>query len=109
MKALIFKNIVVDVRSLEYETHPDYFWVDCIDDCVSGWLYSEGVLYPSDDEIGTDNDNTEILDQVKDYIVNRQSAYPPIGDQLDALFHAGVFPEEMAAQLKAVKDQFPKE
>ena len=34
--------------------------------------------------------------------------YPPIGDQLDALFHAGVFPAEMAAQIQAAKDANPK-
>lgn len=38
----------------------------------------------------------------------RDRKYPPIGDQLDALFHAGVFPEEMEAQLQAVKDAHPK-
>ena len=38
----------------------------------------------------------------------RADAYPPIGDQLDALFHAGVFPAEMAAQIQAVKDKYPK-
>lgn len=38
----------------------------------------------------------------------RRSEYPPIGDQLDALFHAGVFPPEMAAMLQAVKDKYPK-
>lgn len=42
------------------------------------------------------------------YIYARQDAYPSIGDQLDALFHAGVFPEEMAAQIQAVKDAHPK-
>lgn len=42
------------------------------------------------------------------YKQERAKAYPPIGDQLDALFHAGVFPEEMAAKIQAVKDQFPK-
>jgi len=34
--------------------------------------------------------------------------YPPIGDQLDALFHAGVFPQEMADKLQVVKDAHPK-
>jgi len=34
--------------------------------------------------------------------------YPPIGDQLDALFHAGVFPQEMADKIQAVKDAHPK-
>ena len=38
----------------------------------------------------------------------RDRVYPPIGDQLDALFRAGVFPPEMAAQLQAVKDAHPK-
>lgn len=38
----------------------------------------------------------------------RDRKYPSIGDQLDALFHAGVFPEEMEAILQAVKDAHPK-
>lgn len=42
------------------------------------------------------------------YKVKRAAAYPPIGDQLDALFHAGVFPAEMAAKLQAVKNKYPK-
>ena len=35
-------------------------------------------------------------------------SYPDIGDQLDALYHAGVFPKEMADKIKAVKDANPK-
>jgi hypothetical protein len=42
------------------------------------------------------------------YQYDRKSEYPSIGDQLDALFHAGVFPEEMAAKIQAVKDAYPK-
>ena len=42
------------------------------------------------------------------YRFDRASKYPPIGDQLDALYHAGVFPADMAAQIKAVKDSYPK-
>lgn len=38
----------------------------------------------------------------------RQSAYPQIGEQLDALFKAGVFPPEMAAKIQEVKDKYPK-
>ena len=44
----------------------------------------------------------------QEYARNRATAYPPIGDQLDALFHAGVFPSEMASTLQAVKDKYPK-
>lgn len=42
------------------------------------------------------------------YRAQRAAAYPSIGDQLDALFKAGVFPTDMAARIQAVKDEFPK-
>ena len=44
----------------------------------------------------------------QEYARNRQEEYPSIGDQLDALFHASVFPSEMASTLQAVKDKYPK-
>ena len=43
------------------------------------------------------------------YKTQRATAYQPIGDQLDALFKASVFPAEMAAAIQAVKDKYPKE
>ena len=52
----------------------------------------------------TDADNFNSLS----YSKKRTTEYPSIGDQLDALFHAGVFPAEMAAQIQAVKDKYPK-
>lgn len=42
------------------------------------------------------------------YAEKRIMEYPSIGDQLDALFHMGVFPVEMAAKIQAVKDKYPK-
>ena len=42
------------------------------------------------------------------YQRQRIQEYPPIGDQLDALFKAGVFPADMAAAIQAVKDKYPK-
>lgn len=47
-------------------------------------------------------------EDTRTYVERRAAEYPAIGDQLDALFHAGVFPEEMAAQIQAVKDKYPK-
>ena len=44
----------------------------------------------------------------KEYARKRAAEYPKIGDQLDALYHAGVFPADMTATLKAVKDKHPK-
>jgi hypothetical protein len=51
--------------------------------------------------------NENLIEQIP-YTVKRMREYPSIGDQLDALFHAGVFPPEMAAQLQAIKDRYPK-
>ena len=42
------------------------------------------------------------------YTEKRKYEYPSIGDQLDALFHAGVFPADMAAKIQAVKSKYPK-
>ena len=42
------------------------------------------------------------------YREERKYQYPDIGDQLDDLFHQGVFSSEMAEKIQAVKDAFPK-
>jgi hypothetical protein len=53
-------------------------------------------------------ENQETFDHGS-YQAERAVAYPPIGDQLDDLYHAGVFSADMSALIKAVKDKFPKE
>ena len=42
------------------------------------------------------------------YARDRAEQYPDIGDQLDDLFRAGAFSDEMAAKIQAVKDANPK-
>jgi hypothetical protein len=42
------------------------------------------------------------------YAKNRKPEYPDIGDQLDDLFKAGAFSDEMTAKIKAVKNKYPK-
>ena len=48
------------------------------------------------------------IPHVRPYAESRIDEYPPIGDQLDSLYHAGIFTAEMAAKIKAVKDKYPK-
>lgn len=58
------------------------------------------------------------INKVKEQIVQKEAdelyrdyrkrEYPSIGDQLDALFHAGVFPPEMAEKIQEIKDKYPK-
>ena len=79
-------------------------------------------LYPNvvsvDDTAGAKDANgntfTVYMDAVNSlvdpnaYKFSRVLDYPNIGDQLDALYHAGVFPDDMAAQIQAVKERYPK-
>lgn len=71
------------------------------------WLDTEQTL-PTLEEV------LEEIEKIKDEIQRTQyqrlrvREYPSIGDQLDALFHAGVFPPDMAEKIRAVKDKFPK-
>jgi hypothetical protein len=44
----------------------------------------------------------------QEYRRNRAREYPSIQEQLDALYHAGVFPPEMAAKIRAVKEKYPQ-
>jgi len=43
-----------------------------------------------------------------EYQRNRAREYPSIQEQLDALYHAGVFPPEMAARIRAIKAKYPR-
>ena len=63
---------------------------------------------PTEEEVAAEVVRLQAEYNAKEYQRQRAAEYPPIGDQLDALFHAGVFPVEMAAQIQAVKDKYPK-
>jgi hypothetical protein len=60
-------------------------------------------------EVPFDIEAAKTLANSREYKNQRSVEYPPIGDQLDALFKAGLFPPEMAAQIQAVKDKYPKQ
>ena len=69
----------------------------------------DDVVYDSSDNIiDIDIEAINNWSNPNAYITGRLEEYPSIGDQLDSLFHAGVFPEEMAAKIQAVKDAHPK-
>jgi len=71
------------------------------------WL-SKDIERPSDEEILQEIERLKAEHERTEYQRQRKPEYPSIGDQLDALFHAGVFPPEMAAQIQAIKDKYPK-
>jgi hypothetical protein len=63
---------------------------------------------PSEEEILAAIESMKKEYDDNQYQFKRSIEYPSIGDQLDALFHAGMFPEEMAQRIQAVKDKYPK-
>jgi hypothetical protein len=78
----------------------------------------DGVVYISQWNVAETQPTLKQLDALKAQadakdasnliISNRKNDYPEIGDQLDALYHAGVFPANMAARIKETKDKYPK-
>ena len=59
-------------------------------------------------EVSYDKAAVEAYVQAHSYIAKRQAEYPPIGDQLDALWKGGEAAAEMLAKVQAVKSKFPK-
>jgi len=68
---------------------------------------------PSDYDIGengTLTKNQVYIDArlTRTWAIRRREAYPSVGDQLDDLFKAGAFSDDMAARIQAVKDSIAK-
>jgi hypothetical protein len=59
-------------------------------------------------EVSYDKAAVEAYVQAHAYIAKRAAEYPPIGDQLDALWKGGEAAAEMLAKVQAVKSKFPK-
>jgi hypothetical protein len=59
-------------------------------------------------EVSYDKAAVEAYVQAHAYIAKRAAEYPPIGDQLDALWKGGEAAAEMLAKVQAVKAKYPK-
>ena len=94
-------NKVNAIQSLR----PKAQWVLRGDDLE--WLDTEQTQ-PTEAEIQAEITRLQAEYDAQAYARSRVQEYPPIGDQLDALFKAGVFPADMAAAIQAVKDKYPK-
>ena len=66
------------------------------------------IAYDADgNEVAYDKDAVQAYVDAHAYIAKRASEYPPIGDQLDTIFHEGL--DAWKAQIQAVKNKYPKE
>ena len=100
------KDAVIELAKINHPNSGLYISGKCESD-LSGVKLTDGVSlsFTFDDVLAKKKELQADYDS-KQY--QRDRIYPPIGDQLDALYHAGVFPKEMADKLKAVKDAHPK-
>ena len=76
---------------------------------VAGIEWSDGTTPIAPADVEAKMVEVQAAYDAQSYARSRKTEYPDIGDQLDDLFHKGVFSTEMAATLQAVKDKYPKE
>jgi hypothetical protein len=79
-------------------------------------LYPQVVTIRGEDAFDAEGNQVAIDQSLVDaeiaktaYIGKRTAEYPPIGDQLDALWKGGEAAAEMLAKVQAVKAKYPKE
>ena len=78
---------------------------------IESWDSGEpktGEKQPTQAEIDAELKKLEDEYDTQAYARARKPLYPPIGDQLDDLYHKGAFSTDMAAKIKKVKDDNPK-
>ena len=77
-----------------------------IDDQGIHWYGVDDI--PTDQEIQAEASRLQNENQTLEYRSKRAKEYPPIGDQLDALWKGGAAAAEMLALVQAVKNKYPK-
>lgn len=96
MKAVIQNGKVINIGEWDYQVDEDNNICNPMpDDAIEG-----------DFDLAQNARGEFVLES--DYKRLRLAEYPSIGDQLDALFKAGAFPEEMSQMIADVKLKYPK-
>ena len=72
-------------------------------------VYLDKQTPPTDSAIDAELKKLQDEYDAQAYARARQPLYPDIGDQLDDLYHKGALSTEMAAKIKKVKDDNPKQ
>lgn len=88
-----------------YSLRPNAKWV--LRDNELEWL-DKNTTAPTDAEIESELVRLQAEYEDKDYQRKRAAEYPPISDQLDALWKGGEAAAEMLAKVQAVKNKYPK-
>ena len=71
------------------------------------WESSE-IEPPSLEEVMAQIDINQKKYEDTQWLRDRESSYPSIGDQLDMMYHAGMMPEELTSIIASIKARYPK-
>ena len=98
----------MDIVSAVQSLRPNASWMVNGDEYEGLEWLDEIQSKPTKEEIKKEIERLKAEYELTQYQRQRAPEYPAITDQLDALFHAGVFPPEMAEQIQVIKDKYPK-
>lgn len=96
--------MITKVKAIQ-SLRPDAEWVLRGDELE--WL-DTNTTAPTEAEIQAEITRLQADYDAKEYQRKRAAEYPPIGDQLDALWKGGEAAAEMLAKVQAVKNKYPK-
>jgi hypothetical protein len=88
-----------------YATHPT---VVLIQDNVGAFDAAGNLVTINESLVTAEIARLQAEYEAKEYQRQRVTEYPPIGDQLDALWKGGEAAAEMLAKVQAVKTKYPK-
>ena len=101
----LIKGTGIDLKFRE-----EWGWPDCtiVNGEIVRWSSDNAKPQPSEIEIA-EWVKTQATFSANEIVRNeRKRHYPTIGDQLDDLYKAGAFSDEMTSKIKKVKDDNPK-
>ena len=79
------------------------------DDVAYKAVHGENQVHPSVADIEAMHTTVKAEMDALAYQGKRRDEYPPIEDQLDMIYHAGLGGDEFQEAIKAIKDKYPKE
>jgi hypothetical protein len=88
--------------------HPTAKWILRENNYESLEWLDEDISKPSKEQVETEIIRLQVEYDANKYQRDRKPEYPPIGDQLDALWKGGDAATEMLAKVQAVKEKYPK-
>ncbi len=88
----------VDLAILQLGKNKNQYTLNDAKTGIKEWRGSDPE--PTADELTKGWSDYQAAQAAVKYKTDRAAQYPPIGDQLDALYHANLFPTEMAEKIR---------